>query len=67
MRQVTVTCDRCQAVEGTEESWWELGFHREVTVDDLTEVISETWDLCPSCYDLTLQVVLVAVQPIDEG
>lgn len=65
MRQVIVTCDRCAAVEGIEESWWELGFTREVIADELTEVISETWDLCPSCYDVLLPTVLSAVQPID--
>ena len=66
MRETTLTCDRCSAVADPDASWWQLAFAREVVVDDMTEYISETWDLCVDCYQEVAPSVIYAVQPPDE-
>lgn len=67
MRKTAITCDRCDAVAGPEESWWELAFTRTVVVDDMTEFISEGWDLCLDCYQIVAPSVIYSVQPPEEG
>jgi hypothetical protein len=68
VRKTTVVCDRCEAVAEPSDFWWQLAFTREVVVDDdMTEFISETWDLCLDCYEIVVPNVIYAVQPLEEG
>lgn len=67
MRKTTTTCDRCGAVAEPDDFWWQLAFTREVVIEDMTEFISETWDLCLDCYQIVAPNVIYAVQPLEDG
>lgn len=66
MKELITTCDRCSARASTEDSFWELAFTRETLVDDMTEFISESWDLCESCYAAVSPSVVLVVSPQEE-
>ena len=66
MRRTTVSCDRCEAVAGEDQTYWTLAFSRELVSEDVTEYLSEVWDLCDACYAAVSPTVAAAVQPEDE-
>jgi hypothetical protein len=66
MKETKTTCDRCDATADEDASWWQLAFTREVVLEDLTEYISETWDLCETCYAVVAPSVVSLMQTSED-